>query len=370
MAAGSTARSQVRILSPQDVPGAAALFARIRPEFRWSSRHASEAYFHQILFENPWRHLDVPSWVAEEDGRLCGLYVVLPRPMLFRGHAIRAAIGCQFLVDPAARDRLTALRLAQACLSGSQDLTLADAANERARRMLLGLGGCAPPLLSLHWTRILRAGRHALALCEERRTLPPRIARVMRPLGTLVDALVGRASGDRSWRAIGRTVDAQIDATEMLDHLHGGADPRALQPVYDRVSLGWLLEQSSLKTRHGNLRARGVRDDAGGLIGWYLYYLRPGALGEVIHISASPAAYPTVLKHLLADAWHAGATALRGRVDPRFAQEMSDCRCWFRWEGAWTLAHSRDSAIVAAIQSGDACLSRLAGEWWLRFAGG
>lgn len=323
-----------------------------------------------MLFDNPWRHLEIPSWVAEQDGRLCGLYVVLPRPMLFRGRTIRAAIGCQFLVDPAARDRLTALRLAQACLSGSQDLTLADGANESSRRITLGLGGCAPPLLSLHWTRILRAGRHALYRCDERRVLPRIVTMLMRPLGELVDAVATRACGDHSWRACSRPVDADIDASDMLNHLNGCTDPHALQPIYDCRSFAWLLEQARLKMRHGILRARGAFDGAGRLIGWYAYYFRPGAMGEVVQISAAPVAYSSVLRHLLADAWHAGATALRGRADPRFVQELSDCRCWFRWEGSWTLAHSRDSAITAAIQSGDACLSRLAGEWWLRFAGG
>jgi hypothetical protein len=366
----STARSRVRILSQEDVPAVAALFARAHPEYRWTSGDACERYFHEILFEHPWRHLGLPSWVAEENDRLCGLYALLPRPMLFRGRRILAAIGCQFVVDPAARDRLTALRLAQACFSGPQDLTLADGANESARRMMLGLGGCAPPLLSLQWTRILRAGRHALAVCEERNILPSPMARLMRPLGAVVDAAVGRASRDRSWRAMNGTADPEIDANGIFDQLSRNQDPSSLQPIYDRNSLAWLVEQSRLSTRHGTLRARAIRDDDGMVVGFYLYYLRPGATGEVIELSAAPAAYSRVLNHLLRDAWQAGAAALRGRVDPRFVQEMSDCRCWFRWEGSWTVAYSRDSDIMAAIRSGDASVSRLAGEWWLRFASG
>jgi len=253
----STARSRVRILSQEDVPAVAALFARAHPEFRWSSREACERYFQEILFEHPWRRLDLPSWVAEENERLSGLYVVLPRPMLFRGRRILAAIGCQFIVDPAARDRLTALRLAQACFSGPQDLTLADGANESARRMMLGLGGCAPPLLSLQWTRILRACRHALAVCEERKILPSPMTRLMRPLGAVVDAAVGRATRDHSWRAMNGSVDPEIDANGIFDQLSGIEDPSALQPVYDRSSLAWLIEQSRLSPRHGTLRARG-----------------------------------------------------------------------------------------------------------------
>jgi hypothetical protein len=76
------------------------------------------------------------------------------------------------------------------------------------------------------------------------------------------------------------------------------------------------------------------------------------------------------LQRLLVDAWRNGATAVRGRLDPRHAQELSDRHCWFRREGAWTLVHSRHADLTAAIHQGNAFLSRLEGEWWLRFQGG
>jgi hypothetical protein len=76
------------------------------------------------------------------------------------------------------------------------------------------------------------------------------------------------------------------------------------------------------------------------------------------------------LQRLLADAWRHGAVAVRGRLDPRHVQELSDQHCWLRQEGPRTLAHSRDAEIMAAIQLGDATLSRLEGEWWMRFQGG
>jgi len=41
-----------------------------------------------------------------------------------------------------------------------------------------------------------------------------------------------------------------------------------------------------------------------------------------------------------------------------------------RREGAWTLIHSHHADIVAAMERGAAGLSRLDGEWWLRFIGG
>ena len=77
-----------------------------------------------------------------------------------------------------------------------------------------------------------------------------------------------------------------------------------------------------------------------------------------------------MLRRLLLDAWRQGATALRGRLDPHRVQQLSDRHCWLRREGAWTLIHSRHADIVAAMERGAAGLSRLDGEWWLRFIGG
>src|SRR6267378_6002850 len=131
----------IRIFDEDDVPAVGALFARIYPNLRWSSQAAFETYFREMFFANPWCDPRVPSWVAEEDGRICGFYGVIPRRMLLRGRPIRVAMGCQFFVDPDQRHSLTALELVKACISGPQDLTLTDGADQKYRRMWIGIGG-------------------------------------------------------------------------------------------------------------------------------------------------------------------------------------------------------------------------------------
>jgi hypothetical protein len=61
---------------------------------------------------------------------------------------------------------------------------------------------------------------------------------------------------------------------------------------------------------------------------------------------------------------------VRGRLDPRYIHELSARHCWLRREGTYTLVHSRHADIMAAFKQGEAFLSRLEGEWWLRWTDG
>jgi len=355
--------ARVREMRADDAPAAVALFERVYPQHRWGSRAACEAYFREVLFANPWRDPALPSWVAEEDGRIAGLYAMMPRRMRLHGRALRVAVGCQFMVDAGPRRSLIALQLSQRGLAGPQDLTLADGANDLIRRMWYGVGGVVPLLYGLHWTRPLRPARHALGLLERRGA---RLARAARPLAAAADAFAARLGPNRFLREARETGEDALQAEDMLALLPEVLHGTALRPEYDARALAWLLAQAGRKLRFGRLRARLVRD-AGRALGWYLYYARRGAAAEVLQLAAVEGAFDRVLRSLLADAWRAGASAVRGRLDPRYAQELSQRHCWCRWDGTWTLAHTRDPAIAAALHAGEAFLSRLEGEWWLRF---
>jgi hypothetical protein len=366
--------ASIRVCVPQDIPAVVELFGRVYPAHRWRTAAACEQYFREILFETPWQHLALPSWVAEEPGGVVGFLGILPHPMTFQGRPLRAAICTQLIVDPSRSGSILALQMLQACLEGPQDLTFADGENDEARRLCVAAGMEVPLLFCEHWTRPLRPARCALALLGERRTLPAPLRAAALPAAALADLLASRLRQNRFYRDADANANDGIDARTMLAHLPEMMRGVALQPQYDEGSLDWLLMQAARKTRHGRLRMRGVRDAAtdtkgGLLLGWYVYYLQPGAIGEVLQVAARAGSYDYVLQRLLADAWRHGALALRGRVDPRYLPELSQRHCWFRREGTWTVAHSRDPQIVAALHRGDAVLSRLDGEWWLRYEG-
>ncbi|HLY53838.1 MAG TPA: GNAT family N-acetyltransferase [Steroidobacteraceae bacterium] len=360
---------RLREFGEADIPAVAGLFEQVYPGQRWHSRADFEQYFREIFFANPWRDLELPSWLAEERGAAVGFLGVLPRRMQFGTRSLRVAVGSTFMVHPEWRHSLIAMMLMRKVASGPQDIFFTDGANEELRRLWPTIGGSIPILQNLDWTRLLRPAGYTLMLFGRGKRRHPLHLAASAPCA-LADALAARLRPNRFHRRDDGLSDEPLDAALMLEHLPevaNGGYP--LRSQYDRESLTWLLEQVARKSRHGRLRARAVRERRQ-LLGWFVYYARRGAINEVLQVAARDSAYDRVLGRLFRDAWRHGATALRGRLDPHHVQQLSDRHCWMRREGAWTLVHSRHADVVAAMERGTAGFSRLDGEWWLRFVGG
>jgi hypothetical protein len=77
-----------------------------------------------------------------------------------------------------------------------------------------------------------------------------------------------------------------------------------------------------------------------------------------------------VLDRLFYHAWRLGSFAVSGRLDPEFVPALSEAHCLFSFHGPQMLVYSKQPELLEAVQRGDAFLSRLEGEWWMRFQGG
>lgn len=360
---------RIRAFAEDDIPAAVGLFGQVYPDQRWRSAQSCERYFREIFFTNPWRDLELPSWLAEEDGATVGFLGVVPRRMLFGERPLRVAVASQYMVHPQWRHTLIASLLMKRAMSGTQDLFITDGANEHVRRLWIANGGSVPMLQNLDWTRLLRPTRYALDLVEKNRGRHALLL-AARPPCAIADAVAARLRPNRFARDDDSLVDETLEADGMLDHMDevmNGGHP--LRSQYDRASLRWLFGQAAGKQRHGRLRARAVLE-RGRLLGWFIYYARRDSINEVLQVAACRGAAGRVLPRLFSDAWRQGATALRGRLDPCHLQQLSDRHCWMRREGPWTLVHSRHADVLGAFERGSAGITRLDGEWWLRFIGG
>ncbi len=159
----------------------------------------------------------------------------------------------------------------------------------------------------------------------------------------------------------------ELDGKTLRTCILEAADGRSLRPEYDEESLTRLLETLAGKRGGGAFQKVALRNGTAQIVGWYLYYAARGGIGEVIQVGARRQWVKPVLDHLFYRAWAQGIAALSGRMDPAIVDEFSEKRCFFQHRGNWMLMHSRMPGLLDVIHRGEAFLSRLEGEWSMRY---
>ncbi|HEU4685794.1 MAG TPA: hypothetical protein VFS39_14905 [Nitrospira sp.] len=357
----------VRPFGVEDLEAVAQLHARV---FNQGWRHADDlrrraTYLRQVFLEHRDVGCAVPSYVAEEQGRVLGFLGVAPRRFLYMEKPVLAAVCTQFIADPVGQSRMVGIQLLSTCLRGPQDLTIADEANNAARILWEGFGGTTALLYSLSWTRILRPAGYVVSLIGLRRGWRS-LARVIRPASRLLDTVAAHGAGGPLRPPVSTatgTVLSDASAPEDGCDYHDGSRLRPDLPNDDR---NWLLRRAADKPCGGTLTRVRVSSGREGVVGWYLYYVNPGGISEVVTIAAKSRARGVVFTHLLQHAWHGGAIAVSGRVLPQWMPALSEHRCFFS-RGPWVLVHSRRPDIVQTFHEGTASSSRLEGEWCLGY---
>jgi hypothetical protein len=368
----------VRPFTKDDIPQVADLHRRVfkvggkAAQQPISARLAQDyaAYFEAIFFQNPWYDEAFPSLVSQDrKGKITGFLGVLPRRMRWQGRRLHVAISSQFIVAPDQRAMGAGVLLSKAFLSGPQDLSLTDEANAVSRKLWEGLGGVTSLLHSLHWTRLLRPSRYVVsffsaALGGHKLTVPLRL--MTKPFCNWADTMAARKLPRRFSQPQPEVEARELSVEGLLDCLTEFAEQRALWPEYESRSLGWVWETIARKTQWGALRMRAIYNTRDTLLGWYVYYLKPAGESNVLQLMAKKNSIEVVLEHLFYDAWRHGSLAITGRAEPQFMPALVDKYCLFNG-GPWVLLHSHDSHLLQSIQQGDALLSKLEGEWCIRF---
>jgi hypothetical protein len=281
--------------------------------------------------------------VCEREGEIAGFLGVMPRRMLFRGRLLLMAVCSQFVVNPGDRGRV-GLQMLKRCFAGPQDLSVTDEAGDNTRRIWEWCGGATILPHSLHWITPLRFFKAAPAIIREHHSIVVPTAR-RRP--------------DRGFREA-------VDTTALLAAMSELVQGRALVPAYEPHTRAWIVARASNRPDHGRLRQVLVRD-AHGITAGFAYCLTRNGVVELLQLGAKPDAVGNALDHLFEDARQQGANAVRGRLDSALAPELSGRGCLLYRRGHWSLIHSRHTDLLHAVHSGDAFLSRLEGEWCLRY---
>lgn len=355
--------SNIRPFVERDTDVIAELYSRVFGATHPYPPDAMRAYFRELFLENPWRGDGLPSLIYEEGDRIIGFLGVVPRRLQLRSREIRLAVSNHFMVDPAHRGTLAGVKLLKFFFNGPQDLSLAES-GMNTRKIWECVGGETSILYSLYWTRPLRPSRYLLTKLESRGAAGS-LLKAMRPFTAALDAAASMMGGPLALAP--QAPGTELTETTFLSELPRLARSLSLQPVYDEASLRWLFAMLASKKRRGQFQKVAVIADGGKVAGWYLYYLKPGGICEVIQIAAERESIRPVLAHLFYHARAAGAIAVAGQLEPRFAQEFSDEHCLIHRGAGSVLIHSNRADVREAIYRGDAFLTRLEGEWWVSY---
>lgn len=355
-------------LQRTDIPAIAQLFQKIFRRTTSPAPPALESYFEKIYLNNPWRDEAISSIVFKSDGQVAGFLGIMPFSMVLKGKPIRAAIGGNFMIDPAVANPLAGPRLLKKFLAGPQDVSYTDTATDQGKKMLEGFGATAVPLYSLQWLRIIRPLEFTVRTGMRNKVIAP-LAVLAKPVSYLIDNTLAAIPRSPFRQEKFELHSEELSTDDLLDAIGRASTRCALAPEYTRESLGWLLGNAAEKKEYGPLRKIALFTKEHALQGWFLYYPNTGDLGHVLQVGASPRMAQSVLAHLFADARVQGSLALTGRMEPKYLSELTVQNCIFLHRNSSLVVHSKDPEILYAFQSGDAFFTRLEGEWWTRLQG-
>ncbi|MDM8007811.1 MAG: hypothetical protein QUV05_16850 [Phycisphaerae bacterium] len=360
-----SAGGSVEACQESDIPEVAAIHHQV---FHGKDTPAPERlkdYYREVFFRNPWPDADLPSLVYRTaTGEVVGFMGRIARPMSFRGRRIRLAIAHRLMVKADSGHPIAAVRLVRKFLAGPQDISFSDGANDKGRQFWEGAGGSTLPSYSMDWIWPLRPSRYLLGAWRHGQI--GRLANAsLWPVCAMVDLVAFR-----KWRRmvpVGSEsgLGPPLDASTFLSCIPEVSGGCALRPEYDPDTAEWLWARLLENTDRGRLRGNVVVDAGGRSLGGFLVYVRRQRFGEVVFLGARPGAIGTVLDVLFGMAMRERLVAVGGRLDARFLSALLDRNCIFK-RGCWGLVHARDPDIMQAISAGDAAISGLEGELWLR----
>lgn len=356
------------------------LFRTTFPEWRSSTGNSGkvrkahtpgfEEYFQRVFFHNPWVDSSSEPLVCAEDHRgVVGFLGIVPRPMSMNGKSIQAAFGSSHVVHPESRSTLAGLKLLAAFMDGKQDLVMADTANRLTQRLWAVVGGSSSAAYGMKWVPLLRPGLYALHMMSRpgKSGLSGACGHACQILSKTMEAAATRSSLGRLRRAPNGITEEDLEVDTLLRScLLDSSAPYSLRPEYNRESLSWLLDFMTQMKAYGNLRRVALRDATRRLIGWFIYYVKRGGISEVVQMGAAKDHTKTVIEYLFRDARNRGAIGAHGRLEIRHAQELFEARCFF-WGTTPFLFRARAPELARLVQQGRAFLSRLDGEWCLKY---
>lgn len=348
-----------------DIDGVAHLFQKT---FRGKSQTSPSlnTCLEQTFFQHPWDQPGIRSKVAvDEGGRLAGFIGVSPARLELEDREVLAAFAGSMMVEDPKANPLVGARLLRAFLAGPQDISLTETANATALGMWQKLGHPLEPGYSFSWMKILRPASTGVQLAE--RSFPA--ARLVRPLGRIADRAISFVRPPQRFDGDGRKVAFRdVTKAEFGAALLVLKDQYPMRPRWDAPSLDWFLTEAEQKRSFGYPEWRVAYGPDGRPVAAYAYFAKAGGIGWVLQALSVPARTGDLVEDLFAHAREYGCASVRGAAHPWLTPALMQRRAIFLGR-AFYVAHAKDKSLLEPVKAGQALISGLAGESWMRLIG-
>jgi Acetyltransferase (GNAT) family len=351
--------AEIRPLDRADLQAVTALLGANLPA--WTAEGQIPQFLQATLFDHPWADPELPSLVAAENGKVVGFIGAQVRRFRFEDRTLRAVCASHLTVDPDHRGGAAGALLLRRLLTGGQDFTFSDTANDEMARMCLTFGGQLDHARACDWMIVLRPVRWLRALTTSvivRRGLGPAVPVGALPFKAVRPGGARRGIPDPQPDVRGENADAAT-IVEQLAELGAGFRLRA---DYDRQFLEYMFGQA--ESHFGRPLVRRLVRRGERPVGWYAYRPQRGNVARVLHMMANDRDGDAVLAELVAHAGGRDAAVIAGRLEPQLTRTLSPLQPVLGFAlRPWV--HCHDPEIFAALASSGSLLTRLDGEWFL-----
>jgi len=245
-------------------------------------------------------------------------------------------------------------------LSGPQELTWSDTANDVVMRMWSLFGGYADHSRACDWMLALRPGRwgaEVLSSLVRRRDA----GRGLLPVKAMPFHGAGRRLVPRAFPPPERDVTGEpAGVAAIVEHTPAFTGRGRLGPDHDAEHLEHLF--ALVEGTMGPLERRLVSRE-GRPIGWYARVDRPDGGSRVLHLAALDANLDAVVGEVVQHARNLGRLVLSGRLEPHLADPLRR-RLAVLGIARRPVLHTRDEEVRGLLGSGSAVITQLDGEWY------
>jgi hypothetical protein len=347
---------EIRPFLRADVPAVIALLgAHLGGE-----RPIEEDFLVKTTLDHPWADPEVPSLVAVEDGAVVGFIAAQSRRLSFDGRQVLGVCCSHLTVHPDHRRGAAGALLIGRLLSGQQEVTWSDSADDAVLRIWRMYGGHVDHARACDWMLVLSPLRWTSGVISRVVRRQP-VGRRLVPVAAIPAQAMGQRLMPRAFPPKSPNVTSEpATPASIVEHLPALTRKMKVHVDYDEPELEHVFR---LIEGEDELVRRLVRwgDKP---IGCYAYLSRPATASRVLALWALERHVDDVLGDLIDDARGRGAALLAGRLEPHLDDALRN-RFAVAQFALRPVVHTHNSDLGAVLPTADSLITMLDGEWFI-----